>query len=227
MATIEPERLAWGDFIDTRFRWPQSQHVSLVGPTGKGKTYLARAILPLRDYVTVLGTKPEDPELSAFVRGGYQRIRAWPPHALNNRAILWPKFKGAHDIPGQRETFSHAITEVFGKGGRWCFYIDEATYFSDMLKLGDELKLVWRQGRALKMPLVAACQRPAWVPREMFSEATHIFAFRITDARDIKTIAGMGSLDARAVTQTIHQLQGHEVLYLNTEDGTMIVTEVE
>lgn len=39
-----------GDFI-----WRQGEHVTIIGNTSSGKTTLARAILPIRRFVTVSG----------------------------------------------------------------------------------------------------------------------------------------------------------------------------
>jgi hypothetical protein len=224
-AAAHTRALPWSEFLD-QFRWQQGEHVSLIGPTGGGKTTLALQLLPMRSWVTVLATKPADPTLSQLRGQGYKRIEAWPPPALTPRVLLWPRFRGRRDMPAQRAVIADAVVEMFASGG-WCIYVDELAYLSQMLKLDTDLRLIWQQGRALKLTLMGATQRPAWVPLEMYSQATHLFFWRTTDRADLGRIGGLGGIDPTLVRQRVSRLRNHECLYVNTRNGEMLLTKAE
>lgn len=220
------EHVGWQEFLSSRFRWNQGEHVSMIGPTGGGKTTLALEILPRRQYVTVFATKPVDPVLNRLTRDGYVRIREWPPPPTANRVLLWPRFRGKSDLPNQRKVMSDALVEMFGTGG-WTVYIDELAYLCQMLKLDTDLRLLWQQGRALKLTVVGATQRPAWVPLELYSQATHLFFWRMNDQRDLLRIGGIGSVDPATIRARVVNLPEHDVLHLNTRTGEMVTTRAD
>lgn len=215
----------WSDFL-ARLDWRQGEHLSLIGPTGGGKTTLALQLLPRREWVTVLATKPADPTLNKLRRQGYKLIEKWPPPALTQRVLLWPRFRGRRDMVPQRAAIAEALTEMFAAGG-WCIFVDELSYLSQMLRLDTDLRLLWQQGRALNLTLVGATQRPAWVPLEMYSQATHLFFWRTTDRTDLGRIGGLGGIDPGLVRQRVSRLAPHETLYVNTRTGEMLVTKAD
>lgn len=219
------EVVPWADFL-AAWKWQQGEHVSLIGPTGRGKTTLALAILPRRTYRVVVATKPADPVLQALMRAQhYRRINAWPPPALSTKVLLWPPFSHRRDLVTQRQVIDDALMAVFQSGG-WCIYVDELYYLSRMLRLDTDLRLIWQQGRGLKISLVGGTQRPAWVPLEMYTEATHLFFWGTKGKEDLARIGGLG-LDADAVKHRIRRLGFHECLYVNTRTGEMMATRAE
>lgn len=228
------ERMEWDEFA-AQWDWRQGEHVSLIGPTGAGKTTLGLAILPFRRYSVALGTKPKDPTLSALVRAGWSRIRRWrdrPPMPIVNgkmapvRLILWPTFRRMADAAEHRQVFRDALHDMFAEGS-WCLFADEIMYLSNDLRLDAELKLWWRQGRSIGLSLVAATQRPAWVPLELYSQASHLFLWRTTDRRDLERLRDIsGPVDSRELMATVQSLdwRAFEVLYVDTKSGRLIIT---
>lgn len=223
------DRLAWSTFL-AGFDWRQGEHISLVGPTGCGKTTLGLAILDRRRYVIALGTKPRDETLDELRRSGWTRALDWPvPPPRGNeprRIILWPRFDRMDDAARQRAIFDRALRGAFIQGG-WCLYADELRYLAVDLQLAKLLRLVWLQGRSLRISLVGGTQRPAWVPLEMYDQATHLFLWRDNDESNLKRISGIGgALNAKDVRRLVSNLPLHDVLYLNTRTGAQIVTRV-
>lgn len=232
----EVERVSWAEFL-RGFRWLQGEHISAVGATGSGKTTVVNELLPLRDYVAVFATKPRDPMLRELRPHGYRVIREWPPGPSDSRVILWPRIDEMSDAEGQRETFDSAMRAIYRTGG-WCVYFDELPYLSGYLGLDSNLKLLWQQGRSLKISVVASMQRPREVPLLAYSMATHLLFFRASDDADIKRIGEIGSLNSRAIRETVLRLAGpaeqgfprdsqREFLYVNTRSGRMLVSRVE
>ena len=219
----------WPQFLDG-LTWRQGEPVSLVGPTGSGKTTLVLGLLPKREYVTVLGTKPKDPTLDRLERSdGYERIRTWgdrrPLSDLDRgrRQVLWPEYREMVDVAKHPHVFREAIHGMFAQGS-WCIVADETFWLVETLGLGPELKQVWMQGRSLGLSLVAGTQRPAWVPLEMYSQATHVFFWRTSDARDLDRIGGLGAHDPKTIRAVVRNLRKHEALYVNTRTGELART---
>lgn len=212
--------------------WNQGQHVSLIGPTGQGKTTLALQLLPRREYVVVLGTKVKDTTLQKLVKKnkrdseGYTRIEKWEDRRLHNRLLLWPRMGHEKDIAVQRREFSKALNHIY-REGNWCVYVDEARYFTDMLSMKRLMVLFWTQGRSNGISFVTGTQRPAWVPTEIYDQADHIFFYGDNDEKNLKRIGGVGYLNSKEIQLAVAALERYQVLYINTRNGTMIRTKVE
>lgn len=224
----EVEFAPWADFVEG-LRWKQGEHVSLIGPTGSGKTTLAHAILPKRKFVVVLATKPKDSTLSKLSGDGYQTIRSWPEHVstdVSPKLILWPTMRRPGDAKKQQREIGKALNEIFRQGG-WTVFADELRYLSGTLRLSPLLELLWQQGRSLGVSLVGGTQRPAHVPLMLYDQATHLFFWRDNDEANLKRIGGIGFLDSKLVRDTVSELPQHETLYINTRTGSLIRTQVD
>lgn len=208
----------------------------MIGPTGAGKTTLALAIIPRRNFVTVFGTKPADSTLDALVRQGWKRIQRWQdrpdmvPDARgrypDQRLILWPRFRSMGDRYKQALTFYKALDSMFTDEG-WTIFADEVYYLAKTLGLDESLKTWWMQGRSINLTVVSATQRPAWVPLEMYSQATHLYLWRSNDRRDLERLRDVSGEfsggDLEAVVRRL-DFRKHEVLYVNTRTGASAIT---
>lgn len=219
-------RLEWSEFVDYVFDWKQSQHVALIGPTDSGKTTLALAILPLRQYISVLATKPKDSTLSAFGKSnGFKRYEQWPDldAALSPRRLVWPDARSLYSAIEQRRQFQRAMQQIYSEGG-WCVYIDELWFIIHHLKLELEVRTYLQQARSNNISLVVATQRPAYVPLEVYDQSQHLFFWRDNDERNLSRISGISWLNANYVRALVATLDRHEVLYIHTPTGTMYRT---
>lgn len=224
-----PARLSWADFM-AGFRWEQGEHISLIGPTGAGKTTLALELLPMRDFVCVIATKPRDPVVSLLRQQGYTLLRKWPDHIdhrVTPRVILWPRFGKLTDLKAQQRIIHRALGFMFQSGG-WTIYLDELSYLTKTLRLESAVSLLLQQGRSLGVSIVAGTQRPAHVPLLIYDQATHLFLWRDNDERNLRRMGGIGGLDAAMIRRTVAGLDLHDVLYVNTRGlGDLVVTRVD
>lgn len=226
----EIQTLKWADFRQSfEDDWAQGEHISIIGPTGCGKTTLALDLLDIRGYVVAFGTKPRDETFDVLRRENWRRIEDWTPRPDEHRVLLWPKFREPKDMATQRKVFQDAFVRIFTEGG-WCVYVDEARYFTDTLKLAPYLKLFWQQGRSLDLSVVAGTQRPAYMPLEMYDQATHLFVFRDNDRINLTRIGGLigsGREIAADFARQVGTLQEHEFMYINTRRHQIVRSKVE
>jgi hypothetical protein len=217
----------WSEFLDG-WTWNQGEHITIVGPTNQGKTTLALQLLPRREFVCVLAAKPQDELIERLGKRDFVVVRKlpFPPPEMYKRVIFWPRVDSPTDIIAQKEAFRLALIDIYRKGG-YCLYIDELRYVTDFLRLAPLVDLLWQQGRSLGVSVVGGTQRPAFVPLAAYDQATHLFLFRDNDAVNLRRLRGIGGVRSDEVAQVVPRLEGHRVLYLNTRDGRMQVTEAE
>ncbi len=210
-------------------RWRQGEHVSILGHTGSGKTTLALRLLDQRRYVVALANKTKDDTLGPLVRrgGGWTKITSWPPSIpprFAPKVVVWPRPRSLAEAKAvQADTFYDVLDGVY-LGGGWTIFVDEAYYVSNTLGLADYLKLLWQQGRSAGTSMVTCSQRPAFVPLEMYSEATHLFAFSLRDKTAIKRMAEVGG---PVLARSVEELDEHEFAHFDARRGTVVVSRVD
>lgn len=221
-------RVPWDKFTGSVFRWQRGEHVALLGPTGQGKTFLLRALLPLHPYVVVMATKPRDSVMADLaLKNGYQRLERWGSYPVKDmpRRVLWPDATKIDAAAHQKEVFHDAFGRIFREGG-WTVAIDETWYITNVLKLEMDLRIMLLQGRSLDISMLCATQRPAHVPLEIYDQSTHLFFWRDNDDRNLSRLREINARGGRAIKTIVMNLEMHQVLYINTRTGLMARTRV-
>lgn len=231
------DRVSW-DHVESSLRqeWRQGQHVVICAPTGRGKTYLAQRLLPMRSSVVIFGTKKDDPEYANILAGGYHRLQTWPPRYgfERDRAMLWPRFQRGMSIRDftalQERVFRPALDNIFAKGKRTA-YFDELHWMAQDLGMYREIATLHHQGRSSGLTFIDGFQRPSWVPPVVYSSATHVFVWGTNYDEDLKRLRSVAKLDAltRAdMKTTMGSLDEFECVYVNVRgQQPPVITQVD
>jgi len=220
--------LQWEAFLQ-RFKWEQGEHITLVGPTGQGKTMLSRHLLDRRRFVVVFATKRKDPMIDRMKKDGYALIRRFDGQRVQgDRYILQPpQGKSIRETrANQKREFGYAM-EVAYEQGSWCVVIDEGKMICDTFGLTPEVEMLLQGGRTLGVSVIMGVQRPVKIPLAAYDQATHLFFFREGDEANLKRIGGIGGVSNKLVREAVSMLESHQVLYLNTRNGEMAITKAK
>jgi hypothetical protein len=183
--------------------WLPGEHVTVIGDTGTGKSYLISRLVRLRQYVVVFKTKP-DPDDATKWRGFRKVRRADAMRDIRlSRIWLEPEYRYQ-----AREGWM--ALELAWQHGGWTFVIDELLY-AERIGLRDPIERLLTQGRSKSISTVVGMQRPAWTTRFAISQSTHLFTFRL-EGRDIKTVA---DATTPRIVEPIQHLTGHDFVYFN------------
>jgi hypothetical protein len=161
----------------------------VIGQTGSGKTVagawlLSRQRLDVRPWVCL----------------DFKRETLWDqvgsPPMMPLKVGELPKKPGLYRmqvLPSQDDELEAWLWKVWERGNIGIF-ADEAS----LIPQGKAFKAILRQGRSLRIPVIACTQRPVDCDREIFSEAQYRWCFGLEDDRDYLIIKGlMGRGDIR------------------------------
>lgn len=209
MSSFDLEPLPWsepGGFLDWfRTAWNPGEHVSVIAPTGAGKTTLVGGLLTLRKYVLALDPKGGDSTLAGL---GYPRLAKWPgerslAHTVSkndeqgkpSRFIMGPRVNTHHDLVQLKDTCAAALDGAFSMGG-WTVYADELQLLTDprMMGLREPVDRMLVAARDKGISLVSSFQAPAWVTPHAAKQATWVF---VSYTRDVDTVNRLSEILGR------------------------------
>lgn len=209
--------------------WKQGEHVLVSGPTGSGKTALARHIVELRaakgGHVIVLCMKPTEDEtiVEDYLNNGFVRWKKWKgkPSSWEKRVLLWPDVSKAK---GNREAILNIQTNVFQDAfegfnhkGKWTVQVDEGLYtvHPSFLNMQGNLAMSHSIGRSADLTLVTLTQRPSHLPLIIYGSASHAFVGRTREQVDQKRLAELGSREGgRELSSRIANQGRHDFLWI-------------
>lgn len=207
----------------------QAQHVTILGPTGTGKSTLAMKVAELRPYMAVLAAKPRDKHMKQMLRqGGFRKMDVLPEAGAGvRRCYIWPPNRGPFDHDRMRSQFAGAFEHAY-RVGVWHILVDEAHFMAHRLHLTEHIRDAYQMGRSNGHGIILAAQRPAWLPRDIYSSADHLFLYGTNDSADLKTISGLNGVSDRLVRDTVAGLDrdSRRFLHVDTKSGTLAITRM-
>jgi hypothetical protein len=160
---------------------PGSQNrTAIVGSTGSGKTQFAVWLLSTRDFHlrpwVIIDFKRD--KLIADIGAQEISIRGRPP--------IEPGLYIARPLPNIDDEFVTRFLFLCWEQENIGIYIDEGY----MVKLRNPaLTACLTQGRSKRIEMMILCQRPVWVDKFVFSEASYFVLFNLTVKDDRKHIS--------------------------------------
>lgn len=221
-------------FITSVWRYRSGEHVSFIGPTNSGKTYLALPLLArsvsedLTGYLTVM--KPKDKTVGDFLKSHdtWKRVLTYPPPPSVAKKpqgyVVWPHH--THDPEGdevRHEKIFRAMHRQLYVKGDCIIFDDEAVSLVREMNMKPDLVRIWTKGRSIGAGLWAATQRPALVPLEMYDQAEHLFLAHDPDKRNQDRFGEIGGVDPDLVVHVVKNLPKFHWLYIRRSDRSMCV----
>lgn len=226
-----------------RREFQQGDHVSILGPTGTGKTHIALNLAEIRTYVMVIATKPRDPLVEDTLTRGYHRVTTAElqkgvdyvdGRPLHPRMVYWPQLTDGQvrriperqRIQARKKFQKPLVAGALGYvdlNGHWCVVLDEGTWIYKDLRLGDDVDSALNQWRTNKASIIILGQRPAWMGRYVLSQPTHVFLFHTANAEDAKALGDISGVNTKLVRHLVQNLDRdqHQFLYYNARTQAM------
>ena len=200
--SIDIEALDWDSEFLPFFRdaWKPGEHVSLIAPTGAGKTTFASGILQQRKYVLALDAKGGDSTLDSL---GFPRLDKWPgvkdmarrvtdndEEGKPSRFIVGNRARTPVEVANLTKTIGDTIRQAYEMGG-WTVYADELMILTDprQFNLRTEVDRMLIAARDLGISFVSSYQAPTWVTPMAGKQATWVAVSYTRDTDVVNRLA--------------------------------------
>jgi len=194
-----------------RSQWKTGEHVTLIAPTGGGKTNIVRDLIEIRRLVVVIATKAKDKTLDKYKN--FKKRDTWPGNWDDTRILLWKKPLRLGDFTGQQAVIYLCLDDIY-RVGAWCVVFDDLGYVVNTLGLKRAVQMCYTQVRSQNATIVANLQRPRAVLMEALGQATYLIMFLTRDKLDVERIAESMGLDRKELIAANAELKSFELLLL-------------
>jgi len=217
---IEIEPLDWETEFLPWFKdaWKPGEHISLIAPTGAGKTTFASGILALRKYVLVLDAKGGDSTLDGL---GFPRLAKWPgakqmvknvtdndEQGKPSRYLVGNRARTGDEVSKLMSTIGDTMREAYEMGG-WTMYADELMILTDprQFNLRTQVDRMLIAARDLGISFVSSYQAPTWVTPMAGKQATWV---AVSYTRDTDVVNRLAEILGRPKSEIRGAIRGLE-----------------
>jgi hypothetical protein len=236
------------EFLREVWEYKPGEHVTVLAPSGGGKTHLAYQLLgetAEQDLqATVIVMKPRDKTVDAWTKElQFKTIRDWPPPKISGIVtkrpagyVLWPRESQDPDETEARhyrifrrailDNYYNAISKrAINKSVGKIIFADEVVSLEEELGLRKELQLVWSKGRSMECGLWGASQRPAYISRFAY-QAHHLFLGNDPD-EDVQKRYGEigGGIDKELVRALCATLKTFQFIYIRRDAREICIVD--
>lgn len=219
-----------GEFFSNYFDWRPGEHISLIQPTGGGKTYTAYQAGDqiLREYPSQrfvsLNPKIDDESTRDWAaRLDLKIIESWPPKrelpwkTQPRGYVFWPKHLKDVDAQENRiylsDQFRACLKDQYFDGDTVTL-CDDIYIIAVLMKLNMELEEFWTAGRSNGSALISCNQKPSGtkgggsVSSFSYNSPTHMILGKDTDENNIDRFGDIGmGIDKRIIEKIVRNLK--------------------
>lgn len=211
------------------------QHVSMIGPTQRGKTYLCHELLkatisPDHKAVILAGKPPHrDGTMSkAAEKLNLRIVEEWPPiwspkDRKRNGYVLRPH-QSLSDLDADdknlHDQYKAAMMQLYRSKKPVITVADEAHHVQNDLKLRKEYEAVLMRG-APHNAMWSLIQRGRFMSYQAYDAPEHIFLFYDPDQANQKRYSEIGGIDPRHTRELVADLRTYRVQTNGKPGGTI------
>lgn len=223
------------EFVRHCWDYKAGQHVTIIGPNGRGKTTLgfdllgATATPKLKAFVLV--SKPRDETIAVYTkRLKFKRIETYPPSPdlfRKTRGYMLRPYQSLKDFKADdarlTAEFRRCMLDCYGSKEARIVFADEIQEIQSDLGLKRECEKYWKRGRSLDAGLWALAQRSAYNSQDMYNAPEHLFLFNDPDRRNRQRFGEIGGVDPDLVMEITYTLDPYQALYIKRTGPEMAI----
>lgn len=229
------------EFLREYWNYKPGQHVTILGPNGRGKSTLGFELLnatvhpKMKAYVLV--SKPRDETIDKWTkRLRFRKIETYPPSAdplfRKTRGYMLRPYQSLKNLEADEQRlkteFRKCLRSEYATKRASIVFADEAqelhgTHHTSNLGLKRELEAYWKRGRSLQSGLWALAQRSAHNSQDMYNAPEHLFLFSEPDKRNRIRFSEIGGVDPDAIMQAVESLDQFQALYIKRTGPHMCI----
>lgn len=176
----------------------RNQRAVFIGPTGSGKTYLARRLLESLgdDYIVVDPKRQWEPPSNIEARIVVNRKQldaALTASARDGQPIIYRPSKAEVSSGDWSGPCDYVASRALERRHTTLYY-DELAYVasgSDFRSKAPNYYYAITTGRSLGVGVWGSVQRPAWIPRIALTESDYRYTFYLRSESDRSTVEGL------------------------------------